>query len=352
MSCNNCYNGCAEIVSDKCVKYTGLSIPALGIETGDSLAKVEEALVDVLLDVLVGANIKPLPTGFSICTIVNKYIPVGAELTLDVIIQALIQAACDLQVQVDLINNKLNILNSPYSIGCLPGSINTSSTHEVLQATINKLCSVDSSLTALIASLPLTYVKLADINNIISAYLAGLPNANLVSNKMVPYTAVPYFGSLSFFDPTGAGSGNWTKIYLCNGNNGTPDLRGRVVVGTTVMGSGPFDNDVNPALGNPTYSLGFTTGSNSVVLNTSQMPSHTHTVTDPGHKHTINLFKNDTSGGNQANTAYLENDNGAAPTTVDTANATTGITLQAAGSGLGHPNIQPVLALHYIMYIP
>lgn len=46
---------------------------------------------------------------------------------------------------------------------------------------------------------------------------------------------------------------------LCNGSNGTPDLRNRFVVGA---GS--------------TYSVGDTGGSNSVTLTTAQMPSHNH----------------------------------------------------------------------------
>jgi len=49
MSCKDCFNGCAETVSDQCVKYTGIDIPALGIENGDSLASVESALVTYLL---------------------------------------------------------------------------------------------------------------------------------------------------------------------------------------------------------------------------------------------------------------------------------------------------------------
>ena len=47
--------------------------------------------------------------------------------------------------------------------------------------------------------------------------------------------------------------------YLCNGSNGTPDLRNRFVVGA---GS--------------SYNVGATGGSNSVTLTTSQIPSHTH----------------------------------------------------------------------------
>jgi hypothetical protein len=45
MPCSNCYNGCTEIVSDKCVKYTGLDVPALGIQNGDSLNFIEASLI-------------------------------------------------------------------------------------------------------------------------------------------------------------------------------------------------------------------------------------------------------------------------------------------------------------------
>ena len=47
--------------------------------------------------------------------------------------------------------------------------------------------------------------------------------------------------------------------YLCNGSNGTPDLRNRFIVGA---GSGS------------SYSVGNTGGSNTVTLSTSQIPSH------------------------------------------------------------------------------
>ncbi len=46
--CNNCFNNCVEIVSDKCVKYTGEDIPLLGIEKGDTLAQVIERIAEFL----------------------------------------------------------------------------------------------------------------------------------------------------------------------------------------------------------------------------------------------------------------------------------------------------------------
>ena len=49
MSCQNCYNGCADIISDKCTKYTGNNVPELGIENGDSLFSVQQSIFSFLL---------------------------------------------------------------------------------------------------------------------------------------------------------------------------------------------------------------------------------------------------------------------------------------------------------------
>ena len=94
---------------------------------------------------------------------------------------------------------------------------------------------------------------------------------------MVPFAAVPYFGSLNVFDSSGAGIGVWERIFLCNGQNGTPDLRGRVVVGATSMGSTVMASEVDPAVtGNPAYDLNTTHGVNTITLTAAQIPTHTH----------------------------------------------------------------------------
>lgn len=46
--CNDCFSGCLEIHSDRCIKYTGEPIPELGICTNDTLAKVIELVADFL----------------------------------------------------------------------------------------------------------------------------------------------------------------------------------------------------------------------------------------------------------------------------------------------------------------
>jgi len=356
MGCKNCFNGCADIISDNCVKYTGIDIPALGIENGDTLAAVESAIFTFLVPVLTGTGVKPNIDKNIICEVINQYLPVCTEctgFTLNEVLTAIIKAVCSLQNQIDATNQAIATIEASYSIGCLTGVESTSGTHNILQAVITKLCSLDSTLSALIVSLPTTYVSIANINTYIKNYLISSGATTLVSSKMVPHTAMEYYGPLTQFDVTGAGTGDWVNIFLCNGLNGTPDKRGRVAVGTTSgMGGGVLSPVVDPGvIGNPAYSLGTTAGSNLVVLNQGQLPSHTHTavVSDPGHFHTFDNY-NIING--VTTTPVIGNSNTIAP--ANTNPATTGITVtnSPTGGGAGHANIQPVIACHYIIYIP
>ena len=162
-------------------------------------------------------------------------------------------------------------------------------------------------------------------------------------------------------DATGAGLGDWEKIYLCNGNNGTPDKRGRVAVGATNgMGGGILSNVVDPAIaGNPDYSLGSKHGSCVVTLDVTQIPSHTHNATvivnDPGHSHSLFFERYPTR--IKSNPGYDEGSNNySQDVNKSTTTSTTGITVNVSnssiGGGLGHNNVQPSIGCYYIMYIP
>jgi microcystin-dependent protein len=370
MSCTNCYNGCVEIVSDKCVRYTGDSVPALEIETGDNLLVIEQALINKVISFLDGTGISITIDPDAYCELVTKYLPpcfpeCGDPSALD-LFTALVKAACDLQVQVDAVEADIAVLNANYTIGCLTGVTASSDTHAIVQAVITKLCQLGVDLNALALDLDTNYVKLSDLNTLIQAYLDSLaPTQNYT--KMVPYTAVEYYGPLGYFDITGAGipADGFDKIYLCNGLNGTPDKRGRVPVGAIVgMGGGALDAAVNPTfVGNPNYALGDGGGANTIILNSTQIPAHSHSVvvTDPGHVHApgSSIFRGnrttDDSGGTQCVATQLSNSNTPALTGPEyTTSATTGInvTVGNTGGGLGHANIQPVRACYYIMYIP
>jgi microcystin-dependent protein len=93
--------------------------------------------------------------------------------------------------------------------------------------------------------------------------------------------------------------------------------------------------------------MGAVGGLESHTLTTAQLASHTHsnTLTDPGHSHTINVGSS--SGGQGATQGT--------PTTPVSANnsATTGITITnaSAGSGNAHNNVQPTIICNYIIRI-
>lgn len=359
MSCSNCFNGCAETISDQCIKYTGINVPELGILHGDSLLSVENAIVNFLVPVLNGTGIKPIIDNNIICNVVSKYLPTCTQctgFTLNEVLTAIIKATCDLQDQIDLIVADIAEINADYILGCVTGVTSSGGTHNVLQATIDKICAINTTLAALILEVHTQYVTIANIDNYIEAYINSDPTFTLYSSRMVPYTAVPYFGSLGNFDASGAGLGDYARIFLCNGQNpGVPDLRGRTLVGATTMSAAAFDPVVQPGGGNPIYTVTTITGTNEVVLGVTQLPSHAHpittnvTVTDPGHFHNV-------QGGASGN-LHPKVDNGqgvVGDTTTNVTNITVGVTATAGniGGGLPHSNIQPSRGCYYIIYIP
>jgi len=94
-------------------------------------------------------------------------------------------------------------------------------------------------------------------------------SSNLV-NSFVP------IGGIIMWSGTIAQAESLTNWKICDGQNGTPDLRDKFVLG---VGSSSVTS---------TASVDDTGGSNSITLTEGQMPSHNHNITDNGHSHTIN----------------------------------------------------------------
>jgi hypothetical protein len=365
MSCTNCYNGCVETVSDKCVRYTGADNSALSISTGDNLSYIEQVLIEKVASMLNGTGITLANLTNSYCTIILDNSPVTSPTKLDEIVDALVGAVCSLQSQVEDVNTVASeVANHAYTLGCLSGS--TTGTVNTLQLVINTLCTVKSDLAALSTDVDTNYVKLADFNSLVSAYLSGSTISNQQYVKMVPYTIVEYYGPLTNFDSTGKGlsANGFDKIYICNGLNGTPDKRGRVSVGAiSGVPGGTLDTAVDPATsGNPNYAKGDKAGNNSIVLTASQLPSHTHgaTVSDPGHVHPIFGITGTDATGNSNTYRFAGGDRAQGSSAsyftntsaIQTSGTGISVTNGNTGGGLGHSNIQPVIATNYIMYIP
>lgn len=371
MSCTNCFNGCSEITSDKCVKYTGADIPALGIQNGDTLQFVEQTLAEFLINALNGSGIKPNIDPTIICNAVSVNLPTCGEFTIVDLISGLIKSVCDLQDLITNVSNNLEILEGPYSEECLTVVDTTfSTTHNVLQAVIDQLCQTDELLATTILSLN-NYVLESELANSVVAILEdeGLIGTTTKQyTKMVPFVAYPWFAPLSYvtgkFDINGAGfpGGEFENVYFCNGNfPNVPDLRGRVLAGvTTGMAGGSFDAAVDPnTVGNPNYQAtpSFTkTGVNFVTLAEPQIPSHTHiaTSTDAGHTHTTfaDVKYRATTGPGVGvltdNDVYFQ----AKGENTSVGNAMITTTLTLTGQNQAHTNTQPTIGCYYIMYIP
>jgi len=105
---------------------------------------------------------------------------------------------------------------------------------------------------------------------------------------------------------------------LCDGTNGTPDLRDKFIVGA----------------GN-TYAVSQTGGSADSIL-----PSHTHTLTDPGHFHSVFATAGTGTG--------ISAGAGDSVASVNSGTATTGITISSAGVSPTGGNLPPYYALCYI----
>jgi len=119
-------------------------------------------------------------------------------------------------------------------------------------------------------------------------------------------------------------------FYLCNGSNGTPDLRDRFIVGA-----------------GGSYSVAQTGGSaDSIVV------SHNHTatsvVTDPGHAHALPLTTASVSGfsGGAVQPVYIGSGNNTSSAVTGITVATTNVAAGTSGTGANNPLYY---ALAYIM---
>jgi microcystin-dependent protein len=163
-------------------------------------------------------------------------------------------------------------------------------------------------------------------------------DTNYITLAQVPTTFVT--GMIMMFTGSSAPSG-WA---FCDGNNGTPDLRDKFIVGA---GS--------------TYGVGDTGGANSVTLTESQMPSHNHTFSGSNtHSHDYKGIRGDDSDDDGFKAAVNRNDSTANITRSASAqdgvqNATITISGDTGNKGgtngvtQSHENRPPYYALSYIM---
>lgn len=152
---------------------------------------------------------------------------------------------------------------------------------------------------------------------------ASVPDASITAAKLAPGVAIPPGTVLMW---SGAASEVPLGWALCDGENGTPDLRGRFIVG---VGTGTYSE--SPA-GTPfSYELLDKGGEASHTLTVDQMPSHNHVMGDGNARSNSPLYVY----GNEARAAAFW-DGGIAIT-------------QPTGGDQPHENRPPYYALCFIM---
>ena len=131
----------------------------------------------------------------------------------------------------------------------------------------------------------------------------------------------------ALFDVIGTTFGNTTSS-----NFRMPDFRGRVFGGLNVSGNRNNSYSVR--------NLGDAVGAETHTLVINEMPSHNHTINDPGHTHTYVNNLND-QGVNTITTQDSAADN--ADLNQTTGSTTTGITINNRGGDQPHNNMQPTV---------
>lgn len=346
MACIDCLLNCDKIVSDKCVQYTGPEIPVLGICPGDTLFEFEAAIVEKLLSFSNGSGISLDNLVTNGCSFMSDQLGALPK-TLQNILQILWNTGCTLKELIDEIEDQIAD-NPVFNTACLTGLPANPTRDDILQSAVTLLCQIKSTVDAI----PTTYVKISDLTNLVTQIVNNIINGGggptQQYTKMIPYVAVPYFGPLSNFDGTGKGiaSLGFDKVNICNGNNGTPDIRGRVVVAAVRnVPGGAMDAAVDPANpNNPNWVLNDKGGVNTEILTVAQMPAHSHGVTDNGHVHNYSGVIPDGRGADASKAGTQA--------TLQTSVATTGISIQSAGGNQPHSLIQPSIAANYIMFVP
>lgn len=134
---------------------------------------------------------------------------------------------------------------------------------------------------------------------------------------------------------TSAGAGNGTTTF------NLPDYRGRVSAGRENMAT-PATTRLNTL---SSSTLGATGGAQTHTLTSGEMPSHSHTLTDPGHNHTGAAFGSQFAESQQAEPIPVSNG------TTTTGTSTTGITIANTGGGGAHNNVQPTIICNKLIKV-
>ena len=160
-------------------------------------------------------------------------------------------------------------------------------------------------------------IKYNPSTNVLTVGILTASTFNVTNAGVIPSGGIIMWSGAANAIPTG--------YVLCDGQNSTPDLRNRFVIGA-----------------GDTFSVDAIGGSaNAVVV------EHTHTLTDPGHTHTYSRAENLVFGSAETSSQQQKHKIDYGTNTTDS--QVTGITVDSQGESGTDKNLPPYYALCYIM---
>ena len=221
----------------------------------------------------------------------------------------------------------LNVTTNKIADGAITGEKVDSNVKKAVNINAEKMNTNDTSADNVQAKLNKLYEDMVDItqgsvadNSITTNKIV---NGSITEGKIADGLGLVPRGLISMWSGSLIPNG-W---YLCDGTNGTPDLRNRFIVGS---GS--------------EYSIGDVGGKKTHVLTVAEMPSHTHECLEAQVKKTF--------------TASVAQSKGSDPMSGDLSKYTSNYTIdmgvhsheiEYSGSGQAHENRPPYYALAFIM---
>lgn len=347
---------CAQVFSTDCGIWQGPSVPILGICCGDTITEVETSIITKLLTVLDGTGIDLSMVNLNNATYLKTLLGIKDKNLLN-LVQLLVDSDTNLRQLIADLNAKINVTGPSFTFDlqclvdeCCPPTLTRD---QILQLVIDKLC----QLNTIVQQLQNNSGGIGDtINNIVGDFLSSaIDTCSTTGIKKVgtgkdtkitivgmppPESYIPYFGTLSYFDASGKGMEGTPACgwFIANGLNGTVDMRGYTFAGcTNGVGGSSLEARVDPVLqGQPSLATSNKDARGEAFhkLTLPESPSHTHSVNDPGHTHTV---QGRAGQSDNADDRGVMESNGNQEST----RSTTGITIGSVGGDQPHNNIQP-----------
>lgn len=391
--CNNsAYNSFfSKKTPDGDIVYTGPTISELGICTNDSLKEVEAVVLQKLLDYSTGVGISLSNIDLTTCDAFSSCITCCNNQCRDLpcLLNCYKTAICNLFDEVDTLSTSISaLLDGPYDPACIPGLSANPTLAQIIQKWLIDYCTLKDTVTTLSTTVSTLSTNLPTTigNFLLNAITTCTGNSSVIKTGtgastnisfkgFVPIGGIiPYGGTISGkVDSEGRGLTNTDLCgwHLCNGLNGTVDMREQVPVGVGAgaMGGGTLPSNASGA----NYSLFALVGKASVQLTSDESgtSAHTHTVTDNGHAHLFEFQMDQATANNLttvkmnplgtgSHTSWFNAETGIiepasdAMITAYIGMSKTGVTVNANTGDvakIAHENRQPSRALYYIQRI-